>query len=605
MTKSSRIFRILSILCFVLSFAFLVLALEGVRSLIIKSAEDFLHRDLSDEVWHERLLVRGVIWFCFGIAYSVGFFLLSLIKLESDENAWKIRFFLPLKNFLKNGKVFLFALVASFALISVVRFYWLGEKTSYHEDEIYTIGISNTNKIGFWHTSDDFEQGVPYSGKDVKTAVFFNDGSLKDVVHDVIRLWINNNDNPHTDFYYILHRLAFFCTSTYDFRTICLRLGILHYILFAVSFYFMFLILSELVESKISVILLLFASFLNPATIGLGIFFRAYVIEETMLVVFTYVFVVFYKAIKSGETVNTKSNLIKGSVAMALTLNSFYFSIIYVGFMGLAILCLCWRMKKPKEAFFFITMFLSALILTRLLYLDFGMGFFSGRYPSNLIDNIKIALALVKKSVSENYINFYAMITIFVLSIASGIFSAAGAKNDGNSQNAGGQGFFELPAVAFVCAFLWLILIAYFCPIKCLRYCAPAFVYLCFAFVPMYRGKTMKAQKIIFVALHFLLALNMIMMSFPSEKNHANIEHLDDANHAFSQAEYFKHPEETVFVQFGSSYEKLLTYFNDEQIYYFVNDESEIAPLQKSKTYWYISELSGTGTPLFHHLGGN
>ncbi|MBQ3670229.1 MAG: hypothetical protein II921_01965, partial [Treponema sp.] len=485
-----------------------------------------------------------------------------------------------------------------------VRFYWLGEKSGWHEDELYTIGITNTNDIGFWHTSDDFDRGVAYSGKDIKEAVFFNDGSLKDTIHDVVRLWINNDDNPHTDFYYILHRLAFFCTKTYDFKTICLRLGILHYILFVVSFYFLFLILSEFLESRISIILLLLASFLNPATIGLGLFFRAYIIEETMLVVFTYVFVVFYKAIREDETINTRSNLIKGAVAMALTLNSFYFSIIYVGFLGLAILALCWKKNKPKEAFFFITMFLSAFILTRVLYLDFGMGFYSGRYPSNFLENMKTALLLVKTCISENYISFFALLAIFVLNVVSGIFGALGArKKDASLRPL--QAFFELPAIAFVCAFLWLIMISYFCPIKCLRYCAPAFVYLCFAFVPMYRGETHRVSRILTIVVHALLVLNVVFLSFPSQKNHAHIEHIDDSNPTFSKADYFNHPEETVFIQFGSSYEKILPYLNDSQTYYFVNGEDEIGALKKSKTYWYISEAEGSGTPVFHHMSEN
>ena len=121
MKNHSKLFRILGILCGVGAFAFLVLALAPVRSFIIKSAEDFLGRDLSDDVWHERLFVRGVIWFLCGIAYSVGFFLLSVIRLSSESGAWKIRFFFPPKHFLKNGKVFVCALVAAFAFIAHPR----------------------------------------------------------------------------------------------------------------------------------------------------------------------------------------------------------------------------------------------------------------------------------------------------------------------------------------------------------------------------------------------------------------------------------------------------------------------------------------------------
>ena len=599
MTKRKKTLRALAVLCLALSFPFLLLALAPVRAVIIRCAEDFLRRDLADEVWHGRLFARGVVWFLSGAACAAGFFLLSEIRLSDESGATRLRFLAPTRSVLAGGgQAFVCALAATFALISAVRLHWLGEKTGWHEDELYTIGITNVNDIGFWHTSDDFEKGVPYSGKEIKDAVFFDDGSLGDTLHDVARLWVNTGDNPNTDFYYILHRLAFFRTRTHDFGTIRLRLGILHYLIFAVSFHFMLLLLSELSESRASVILLLLASFLNPATVGLGVFFRAYIVEEMMLIVFTYVFVVFYKAVRNGETVDTRANLVKGAAATALTLNSSYFSALYVALLGLFLLALCLRRKRRREAFFFVTMLFSALIATRFLYLDFGMGFVSERYPSSFADSMRRGLLLVVTSVSEQYANFFALLAVFVLNVASGAACAAIARKKG-----GREEFFAPPAVIFLCALLWLVLTGYFCPIKSLRYCAPAFALLCSAAVPTLRGGT-AASRALAAAIHAMLALSALSRSFPSQRNRANIEHLDDSNPAYSKAEYAARPEETVFIQLGSSYEKILPYLNDSQTYYFVDDESEIGALPKSGPYWYISEFPGSGIPDFRRIGG-
>ena len=100
---------------------------------------------------------------------------------------------------------------------------------------------------------------------------------------------------------------------------------------------------------------------------------------------------------------------------------------------------------------------------------------------------------------------------------------------------------------------------------------------------------------------HLYTVLQIAILAFiltktvPCKSNAKNIEHIDDSKPQYSNAEYFKYPDETVFIEFGSSYEKILPYLNDSQTYYFVNSKEDTKNIKKSKKFWYLSDIKNSG----------
>jgi len=331
------LFIVLAVLSFIASALFFLLLLSSVREHIIVLGEQYIGRPLTHEVWHERIRNHGIAHFVLFFLYGIGFLFLPRVRFIAQGQ--KVPMWGYFKRLYASDKRFFATLIAVFCVISGVRWYWTLHKTGLHEDEIYTIGIVNRNEIGFWHC-EDFDTNEFMTGKQIKQTVFFDDASIKDCLSDVLHLWVYTDDHPHPDLYYILLRLCFWGSGTYDLHTIILRGCALGFLFFCISFYFMCKTLSLLTTSKIQFVLLLFLTFLNPASIGLALFMRPYVMQEMSFVIFTYLFVCLYRYIQEQTPFTTKRNFIVGAIIIALTLLTQYFSLVYVGFLGLIILIL-------------------------------------------------------------------------------------------------------------------------------------------------------------------------------------------------------------------------------------------------------------------------
>ncbi len=263
--------------------AFLLLAsciffVPAFRNLIISAAEKGLGRSLTRSVWHERMIHTETIAFVFLSVFSLYFFLFRKARFSEDKASFSFcgfsSLFSSLKQLFSARKFRLIPIVIVFAICSVFRFYWMNQKTGFHEDELYSIGICNRNSgvYGFW--GRELETGRAYKGAEITGSAYFDSASLLDVANDVAHLWVNTKDSPHPNLYYIFLRVWFALKKTSDFKSIFIRASLLNYVFFIASFIIFIRLTLLYTKNILALSLLALIAFCNPASIGLSVFIR-------------------------------------------------------------------------------------------------------------------------------------------------------------------------------------------------------------------------------------------------------------------------------------------------------------------------------------------
>ena len=579
--KKAVIFcRILGVLCFVAAFLSIPFMFQNLQEKVIAFGENLIGRNLNVSFWHKEILVRARYLFLLSIILGIGFFLLSIVCFDKNSS-FSIKFGID-GIFYKNRK-FLIAFIIAFSFIASIRVFWFSQKQSLHADELFEIGIINRNEYGFWrgdrffYEEKDFEKGVPVNGLKIKENVFFNDGSLKDCLKDIIHLYICCNDNPHTDLYYILQRLAFLGTKTFNQKTIFIRSFILNFLIFIFSFYIMFLLVQKLTDNKFLQITILIASFANPASVSVALFFRPFILQEFALILFAYIFLSFYIAIKNKESVITKKAFIQGALVLGFTLVSEYFSLFFIALLGLSIILLCIRQKKIEAVSFFITMFFVGFIVAKIFYPDFGIGFFDSRHDYALVsikDNLVSAFITSKNFINNNFIPFVIFLPLFIFNIIS--FMIFLKDNE-----------YESSFVLVVCTVIYIFLCNFFAPFKNIfRYVAPSSVFLPIILICLLKVKS-NIKRFVLLIFQISILLIPVLRTIPFEQNRKYIEHLDDAPYSVSHAEYNKNAAIPVVVEVPLIKWAVYPYVNENQLYYFTNSMDEVNYIKDS--FWYIS----------------
>ena len=571
------IFKICAIACFaafVLSALFLF---DGVQERMIAFGQKLAGRTLDAEHWHKIIKMRTKFFMFFSLAIGAAFVLMSLLKFEPQSD-FKLNF--ALDKTLSSDKRFLIPAACVFILLSILQFYWLAQKKTYHIDELYEIGIVNRNEYGFWngdlfYSHKDFDSAVPYTGKEIKEKAFFDDGSIKDALSDSFHLYFNCNDGAHTGTYYILQRLAFLGAKTCNQAQIFLRSFALNYLLFALCFYFALLLFYKLTSSKFLTLVLLAAAFANPNAIGNVLFFRPFILQELGMLVFACVFVFHNQAIEAGMPISTKRNFVISSACVGLALVSEYFSLFFVAFLGLAAILQCVRFKRQKDIIYFADIFFAGIIAAKLLYLDYGLGFFDERTPTSLMQSlvtgIKTSVVMLDK--------YFIAAPIFAALLAANCALALAQKNKRHSSA-------QIVAGA---ALLWILACNFFAPFKFEpRYTAPAFVYLPLVLIPFFDAAT-KTKKSALACVQIVATILIASKSLPLASNAQSIPHLDDAHKTHSSVQYNKTPDIPVVFFCPTNYTAIFPYLNDKQTYYFVDSIEDIEKIEGLNEYWRVT----------------
>ena len=315
---------------------------------------------------------------------------------------------------------------------------------------------------------------------------------------------------------------------------------------------------------------------------------RSYALQECVLILFSYLFVFYYKNIQAGAIITTKKSFIRTAIVCAILFSTDYFSVLYLGILGLILIYLSIRKKDYNLLIFLFCAVFAGLLLTKCFYLNYGTGFFSGRgaeafseISNSAFSNLSYTFLKLNEFISKNIVSLLAMI----------IFSVAGFwfnyKN--NSKNI-------TTTIIFCSSLIFCFMVLYISPLKTLRYIAPVFPLLSLAL--LVNTNNHKFNFAIY-ALQLCLVILAVKNVLPIKSNFSKIEHLNDADPTVMSAESLKDLENPIIIGHDCVYPSVLPYLQDNQTVYFADTLEEAKQTYKG-TFWYLTHIKDdNGSRLF------
>ena len=375
-----------------------------------------------------------------------------------------------------------------------------------------------------------------------------------------------NRDAPHSNFYYSLFRLWFTGVKTSNLNYIYWRGCLLNVVFFAISFFFMALLIRRFTDHWSLLSLGLLIAFINPASLSLTVFMRPYELQQTFVIILTYFVTCCIQAKQAGETIETKKTLAVGSVTLALTMLAAYINLILIGFYGLFIIIYCIRKKDYRLLGFFIMMFIAALIVAKLLYFDFGnLGYREQDATHNLQFSVFLANiiamknAILKLFFSNIFFGLFCLLTV-IATICTAFVKKAKAHI-----------YPILPAIAVINLIVFFV-IMYLIPVdmKFLRYVAPIFPIFALSYISIGNRRIPK------FVLPTIAALLLIFSLIQFNGKRSIVEHLDDSYiHLYRELQNTDSP---IFLRGNTMWKFacVIPYLNDDSKIIFVSNFSEI-----------------------------
>jgi hypothetical protein len=457
-----------------------------------------------------------------------------------------------------------------FSLAFGVRVYWLSQKEGLNVDEGLSVILSFYNDYG-WRRN--YELNRAYTGQEIKQITLVDNASFRNMLGDIYRLWRDNRDSPHTNLYYSFLRVSLAGIITGDIQTIIFRGGILNLIFFSISFFFFFLLMKQFFPSnKLVQYGSTACAFLSTATISNTLLLRPYQIQETMFIIFCFYFFKTFdikKHVIEGKKafVNQKTMLILSLVA-AFTLLSGYYSVILIALFGLYVLFEKGREKCFYEILFYFLVLGLALAFAQTFYPRYLFGFISSRglqtvstVFSSLTENVTVSVRTAFSLLHKHFFTWQFILLSSTCLVYLLLFKVRKQFTIKHKQT----------IFVFIATLVFSITILILAPFKTLRYIMPVFPF--FILLPAVLIDLIRKQKIAVVAMLILFLINFVNIL-----NESKIETLfrnKADRHIFTQ-----NPDIPVFVfQIRGywMYADFIPYFNDRQIYYFINNfETEV-----------------------------
>ncbi len=564
--------KIIMVLCILLGCGSLILFIPQIREFIINLGEKFLGRQLEKSFWHKKLILSEIyliIWDCFFITAFACFTICKYpVFSKSIKGIFNIRN--EIQSVLDSKKMLAGIIFVFFVLVGF-RLFYINQKKSFHLDEILSIGISNRNEYGFW--GKEYKRDYEYTIKELKDISFWDNSSLKDSLTDIFNLHQTTRDPPHTNFYYSIFRLWFTGVKTSNLKYIIWRGCILNLLFFAVSFFFMMLLLKRFTDSPFVISLCLLIAFLNPASLSLTLFLRSYELDQTFVIIFTYFIVCLSQAMKNYETIETKKNFVIGVIILTLTMLDAYFNMIFIGIYGLLIICFCITKKNYNLLRFYVFMFISSVLVAKVLY--FGFGNLGADAPNILMSNIKTKrivskeIGFIKNVVSNSKFFLFYCVIIVITTIINFCVTIKQKK-------------FEILSIIPIVNLVTFFAIAYLAPVQYPRYVAPLFSAFSVCFVFNTKNKWENSLMVLVVSLILVFSLFSFNGKYP-------IEHIDDADISL-----FKEIQETklpIIVRTNnfSFCAEFIPYLNDNSKIIFISDFLELYKYQSYLPFVFIN----------------
>nr|WP_318715590.1 hypothetical protein [uncultured Treponema sp.] len=578
--KKNRVLSILSICSLVASIACLLFLAKPISQKIFETILIYRPNLKPEKIefLKSTLSFNGLLFFIFAVSFQ----LFRLLKFKgASEETPNLNFFAFRKESFKafNSKR-LMLLLAIFAVISFTRLFWASQKKSIHIDEMYGISIITQNEYGLW-SGKPFENNRTFTGKEIKEKIFFDNPSIKDTFRDLAHLFVFNRVKEYNNLHLYISRLFFTGFKSDDINETTNRAALMNLFFFAFSFYFFCLTVRMLTPSKTALYLLPILAFLNPVSIGLSVFFRSYALQETMLILFTYVFIFYLKNIEKSESLYTKSVFFKTAIVAFLLFSTDYFSVFYLMLCGLILIASAIIKKKYYLIFFLICSVLLGLIFAKCFYLNYGIGYFSGRgseamdvFQGGILENLRTTFSAVVSLISGNFVSIFILIAGIAVQITN-------TRLNRNPNAA-------IKIIVFAVAFVWITVVIFLAPYKTLRYVGAVFPLL----VLVLSIDVPENKKYInggIQAAFFLVSITCILNVLPFESNFSKIEHLNDCDEAVLKGQFLYDKTIPVVISQKTSYPWLLPYLDDNQCYIFADSiETLDKSLIMNDYFWYI-----------------
>ena len=477
-------------------------------------------------------------------------------------------------------------LLILYSLALGVRIYWLSQKNGFHVDEgsSVTIACYNTH----WWYGGSYELNKTYTGKEAKELGLCNNASLKSAFGDIFRLWKDSRDGAHTNLYYSFLRLSLAGLKTGDIKLIIFRGGVLNLLFFTVSFIFFFLLTKLLFpDSKLLQFSVTICAFLSTATISNTLFLRPYQIQETMFIIFCYYFV---KTFDSEKYVTHEDKLYINkklmfflSVITAITLMSGYYAVFFIGLFGLYVL----KTKNYAEKIFYIRVLCIGLVLVHIFYPKYLRALGNSRTTDtinilfgDISANIKNSITFSVTVLHEHFLTYPIIIVCALLLLYLAYCKIRKQKL-----------FIQIPALyVFLAAMLYFIIISII-SFKILRYVMSIFPF--FIILPAVMIKAIEKRSIAITAMTLLC---ICLLENATSRDKINYLYHDKPDYySFSKDIALpvfvltEHPITPRRFKYWE-YADLVPYFNDEQIYYFIEkyEDIDLAQYKKYNEFYIV-----------------
>ncbi|WP_165042448.1 hypothetical protein [Dysgonomonas sp. ZJ709] len=362
---------------------------------------------------------------------------------------------------------FWFWVLLVFVLATGIRCLKFIDKEHLFLDEHLSVILSTYNTYGW--TEEFKDDSTVYTGRELKAILLSDDNSLKSIFQDVRSLRNSTRDDPHTNLYYSFLRISFWGADTTVFDQILMRGFILNLLLFACGFFLLCGLSRKLFSNKILVICTLAIAFLNPASIANTLFFRPYQLQETILVLFSFVFVLCYLSIQDRVRFDTWKNMLLIAIATALVFLSGYFAVFYVIILGFALVFFSYKKKQKYNISFLICTLVLSYIFVLTVYSNYNSFLIAERGTQaieklggdGVIENILLSIEGLAKELCSFFLDIYS-VGVLVLSVAF-VFMQ---RRKGNNQDV--KSF--LPLLLSGCALFWILIVFILAPYKAIRY---------------------------------------------------------------------------------------------------------------------------------------
>ncbi len=238
------------------------------------------------------------------------------------------------------SSVWLFAV--AFFLAASVRLYWMSQKSGLGLDESLSVSYATCNQFG---TTEKIPSGKFINGRQWRAMTWDIKNSL---AHDLGALWKNTRDGCLPNFYYMLLRISFAGLNEVSTDDIIFRSGILNFSLFILSFIACSLLLCRLIPGHKRLCAgILAIAYLSPGTLSCTMYVRSYQLQQLMFILTALVFVRAWNLLyEPGQKPSLLPDILCTPLVLSLTALSGYYSLIFIGLLGLALIILACQLRN-------------------------------------------------------------------------------------------------------------------------------------------------------------------------------------------------------------------------------------------------------------------